>query len=91
MELLSRVDSEESMPVYFLGASLSFSSGSCEFSISDSLSLRSGLGKGICQLAGAGKLTTPPLLPYAFLVFSLEKRMSLTLSHFRKGFFDLTL
>lgn len=35
---------EESVTVCFLGASPSFSSGSFEFSISDPLSLRSGLG-----------------------------------------------
>lgn len=37
---------KEIMPICFLGASPSFSSGSCDFSISDPLSLKSGLGGG---------------------------------------------
>lgn len=47
---------------------------SCEFSISDLLSLKSGLGDMICQFAIARQLATP-LLSSRFLIFSLEEKL----------------
>lgn len=74
MELLPRGLGKESMPVCFLGASLSFALVSCEFSISDLMSLKSGLGDMICQFAIARQLATP-LLSSRFLIFSLEEKL----------------
>lgn len=85
---------KEWVPVCFLGASPNYFSDLCEFFISDPVGWAWGLALGlqVRQLAGARQLTTPHLASYAFFCcFFLEKRMSLTLSYFLKGFFDLTL
>lgn len=55
---------KESVLVCFLGASLSYFSGGCEFFISDPMGWAWGLASGlqVCQLARARQLTNPHLL-----------------------------